>query len=113
MTAFTINHYQTLEVAETASQGEIKQAYRRLAKELHPDSQSTRASHEQITQLNAAYEILGDRQRRAHYDRQRQRAGVVSEETLRDRAERPPTARPTIGSVAKRPKRPMMPSRCG
>jgi molecular chaperone DnaJ len=88
MTAFTINHYQTLEVAETASQGEIKQAYRRLAKELHPDSQSTRASHEQITQLNAAYEILGDRQRRAHYDRQRQRAGVVSEETLRDRAER-------------------------
>ena len=90
MTVSTINHYQTLEVAETATQGEIKQAYRRLAKELHPDSQSTRASHEQITQLNAAYEILGDRQRRAHYDRQRrvENSGVASAETLRDRAER-------------------------
>lgn len=90
MTASTANHYQTLEVSETATQGEIKQAYRRLAKELHPDSQSARASHEQITQLNAAYEVLGDQKRRAHYDRQRraQQPGVASEETLRDRAER-------------------------
>jgi molecular chaperone DnaJ len=90
MAASTLNHYQTLEVPETASQGEIKQAYRRLAKELHPDSQGARASHEHIAQLNAAYEVLGDPQRRSHYDRERQvqGVGVPSEDTLRDRAER-------------------------
>lgn len=64
------NHYQTLQVSSQASATEIKQAYRQLAKKFHPDSQSTTANHEQIVQINAAYEILGDRQRRQHYDRE-------------------------------------------
>ncbi len=86
----TVNHYHTLEVSETATQLQIKRAYRRLAKELHPDSRSERASHEQITQLNAAYEVLGDPQRRSHYDLERraQQVGLESEQVLRDRAER-------------------------
>lgn len=63
-------HYTTLEVSQTASQVEIKQAYRRLAKQLHPDTNLDSASHEQIAQLNVAYEILGDPFKRQSYDRQ-------------------------------------------
>lgn len=64
------NHYKTLNVAPTATQAEIKQAYRRLVKLFHPDSNSKTAGHEEIVRLNAAYEILGDSQQRQYYDRQ-------------------------------------------
>ncbi|HEY9811024.1 MAG TPA: DnaJ domain-containing protein [Halomicronema sp.] len=64
------NHYQTLQVSPKATQTEIKQAYRRLAKQFHPDSNQSSASHEHIVSLNAAYEILGDTQNRQSYDRQ-------------------------------------------
>lgn len=84
------NHYQTLEVSETATQQEIKRAYRRLAKQFHPDSQTPQSNHEEITQVNAAYEVLGDPQRRSHYDRQRrlQQAGFDSAADLQARTER-------------------------
>ena len=64
------DHYQTLQVSAAASQAEIKQAYRRLVKVFHPDSQSKTANHEQIIRINAAYEVLSDPQRRQSYDRQ-------------------------------------------
>lgn len=64
------NHYQTLEVTPTATQAEIKQAYRRLAKLFHPDSNRPTANHERITSINAAYEVLGDPKRRQYYDRE-------------------------------------------
>ncbi len=66
-----MNHYQTLQIHPTANQQEIKQAYRRLAKRFHPDSQ-TETSCEKIIALNAAYEVLGNPQNRRLYDRQRQ-----------------------------------------
>ena len=65
-----LNYYQTLEVAPQASQIEIKQAYRRLVKRFHPDSQLETANHEKIISINAAYEILSDPQRRRAYDQQ-------------------------------------------
>ncbi|WP_017298820.1 J domain-containing protein [Nodosilinea nodulosa] len=65
-------HYQTLEIHETATQAEIKRAYRRLAKQFHPDSQSTQASHDRIARINTAYEVIGDPSRRTVYDQQRQ-----------------------------------------
>lgn len=68
--SYSNNHYKTLNVNPTATQAEIKQAYRRLAKLLHPDSNSQTAGHEEIVRLNAAYEILGDPQQREFYDRQ-------------------------------------------
>ncbi|MEO1400536.1 MAG: DnaJ domain-containing protein [Cyanobacteria bacterium J06635_1] len=65
------NHYETLGLTDTASQAEIKQAYRQLAKQYHPDSQKDQAGHEVIAQVNAAYEILGDPTKRRQYDQHR------------------------------------------
>ncbi len=67
-----MNHYQTLQVNPQATQHEIKLAYRRLAKQFHPDSQREAKSCDRIIALNAAYEVLGDRKSRRLYDRQQQ-----------------------------------------
>jgi molecular chaperone DnaJ len=64
------NHYETLKVSPNASLAEIKQAYRRLVKLFHPDSNQETANHEQIIRINEAYEILGDNQNRRNYDQQ-------------------------------------------
>ncbi|KST68586.1 J domain-containing protein [Mastigocoleus testarum] len=64
------NHYEILEVSPDASQAEIKQAYRRLVKRYHPDTNQQNKDNERIIRINAAYEILGDLQRRQSYDRQ-------------------------------------------
>ena len=65
------DYYRTLEVSPTATQAEIKQSYRRLAKLFHPDSNQQTANHDKIARLNAAYEVLGDPQARKTYDQQR------------------------------------------
>ncbi|MEM8831180.1 MAG: J domain-containing protein [Cyanobacteria bacterium P01_G01_bin.19] len=67
-----MNHYQTLQINPQATQEEIKLAYRRLAKQFHPDSQTENTDCDKIIALNAAYEILGDRHNRRLYDRQQQ-----------------------------------------
>jgi len=66
------NHYDTLNVSHSATLAEIKQAYRHLAKLFHPDTQRETADSEKIVQVNAAYEVLSDVQRRQSYDRQLQ-----------------------------------------
>lgn len=65
-----MNHYQILQVEINASAQEIKQSYRRLVKEFHPDSQHKNANHDTIIKLNAAYEILSNPQNRHIYDQQ-------------------------------------------
>ncbi|MBW4473228.1 MAG: DnaJ domain-containing protein [Stenomitos rutilans HA7619-LM2] len=64
------DHYRTLNVKPTATQAEIKQAYRQLAKQFHPDSNRETANHEKIARVNAAYEVLGDPENRKSYDQQ-------------------------------------------
>ncbi len=59
--------YQALGIDPSASAEDIKSAYRRLAKETHPDT-SANASTEKFQRISAAYEVLGDPQKRAHYD---------------------------------------------
>ncbi|MFN6480073.1 J domain-containing protein [Nostoc sp. DedQUE07] len=66
------NHYETLKVSPSASLAEIKQAYRRLVKLFHPDSNQESADREQIIRINAAYEVLGDNQNRRNYDQELQ-----------------------------------------
>lgn len=67
----TSNHYETLGISQDATQAEVKQAYRRLVKQFHPDKnpQNLRRSHDQIARINGAYEVLGDPQHRRVYDR--------------------------------------------
>jgi molecular chaperone DnaJ len=82
-------HYQILEVHETATQAEIKRAYRRLAKQFHPDSQTETASHERIARINNAYEVIGDPSRRVMYDQERQGlSGASVEDSAYQRAKR-------------------------
>ncbi|MCG8362406.1 MAG: J domain-containing protein [Pseudanabaenales cyanobacterium] len=89
-----MNHYHTLQVTASATQAEIKQAYRQLAKQFHPDSQNASAGHEQITRINAAYEVLGDPHRRLDYDQQlqaqaqAQAVGLAAEKDTRSRYQR-------------------------
>jgi len=66
---FHADHYQTLGLTPDATQNDIKQAYRRLAKQHHPDQSEENNSHEKIISINAAYEVLGNPTLRASYDR--------------------------------------------
>ncbi len=61
--------YQTLEVSENATQDEIKKAYRKLARKYHPDVNKDKEAEEKFKEINAAYEILSDSEKRAQYDR--------------------------------------------
>ncbi len=61
-------HYQVLQLTTTATADEIKQSYRRLAKQFHPDVNSGQANADLIVKLNAAYEVLGDERKRREYD---------------------------------------------
>ena len=62
--------YQRLGVARGASEADIKKAYRKLAKELHPDRNKDRPdSAKRFSEVTAAYDLLSDKDKRARYDR--------------------------------------------
>jgi molecular chaperone DnaJ len=64
------DYYEVLGVGRDASEGEIKKAFRRLARELHPDVNShDPEAEEKFKQAAEAYEVLSDGERRATYDR--------------------------------------------
>jgi DnaJ-like protein len=66
-----IDYYRLLGVKATASQAEIKSAYRKLARKYHPDvNQDSKSAAEQFALLSKAYTILNDPQERAYYDDQ-------------------------------------------
>lgn len=74
-----MNPYAILGVYTTATDLEIKRAYRNLVKRHHPDRRSSESSHEQIVAINHAYDILSDPEKRAQYDRGFATLYVVSE----------------------------------
>ena len=60
--------YETLEVSESASSDEIKKAYRKLARKYHPDVNKEKDAEEKFKEINAAYEVLSDPQKKQQYD---------------------------------------------
>lgn len=60
--------YTTLEISPSASDVEIKKAYRKLARQYHPDVNKDPAAEEKFKEINAAYEVLSDTEKRAKYD---------------------------------------------
>ena len=61
--------YEVLGLAKTASAGEIKSTYRKLAKKYHPDQSKEPRAKDRFAEIGSAYEILGDAKKRAAYDR--------------------------------------------
>ncbi len=85
-------HYQTLQINPRATTAEIKQAYRQLAKQHHPDLNQSRAAIDQMIFINAAYEVLSDPLRKQDYDRslQRDAPAAIDERIAQNRANRRP-----------------------
>ena len=63
------DYYQILGVARNASQAEVKKAYRRLARQYHPDVRpGDKGAEERFKEINEAYEVLGDPEKRKKYE---------------------------------------------
>lgn len=66
---FEKNYYEVLGVSEKASAKEISKAYRKLARELHPDANpGDAAAEERFKEVSSAYDVLGDEEKRKAYD---------------------------------------------
>ncbi len=63
------NYYKILEISNDATQGEIKNQFRRLVKEWHPDKNPDPTTKEKMAEINKAYEVLSDIERRKNYDK--------------------------------------------
>ncbi|MFN8498554.1 MAG: DnaJ C-terminal domain-containing protein [Anaerolineae bacterium] len=84
------DYYKILGVDRNADEKEIKRAYRRLARKHHPDvNPGDKAAETQFKEINEAYEVLGDAEKRKKYDqfgsqwREYERAGVNPEDLFR------------------------------
>ena len=64
------DYYDVLGVSRSASEADIKKAFRKLAKTYHPDSnKADPKAKDKFAEANSAYEILGDAGKRAQFDR--------------------------------------------
>ena len=60
--------YETLGVSDSATESEIKKAYRKLARQYHPDVNKDAGAEDKFKEINAAYEVLSDKEKKAQYD---------------------------------------------
>lgn len=72
---FEKDYYQVLGVPKNATAAEIKKAYRKLAQQHHPDANAgNKQAEERFKEISAAYDVLGDEDKRKQYDRVREMA---------------------------------------
>ena len=62
------DYYKILGVPRSASAEEIKRAYRKLAREFHPDKNAAKGAEDRFKEINEAYEVLGEAEKRRAYD---------------------------------------------
>jgi curved DNA-binding protein len=63
------DYYETLGVSKTATENEVRSAFRKLARKYHPDvAKDKKAAEEKFKQINEAYEVLSDPEKRKKYD---------------------------------------------
>jgi curved DNA-binding protein len=62
------DYYKTLGVSKTATEGEIKTAYRKLARRYHPDVNKDSGAEDKFKEVNEAYQVLSDPEKRKKYD---------------------------------------------
>ena len=76
------DYYQTLELPRTASPGDVKHAYRRLARKHHPDfNPGDPTAEDHMEDINRAYEVLSDKSKRDEYDRYHRQNGQPTEQS--------------------------------
>ncbi|MBN1640736.1 MAG: DnaJ domain-containing protein [Anaerolineae bacterium] len=104
-----VDYYGLLGVPPRASQAEIRTAYRRLARRLHPDANppagDDAAANRRMATLNEAYGVLSDPTRRAQYDLQRQRWADLQRRRARAPAVRDPVSQPARDAAPRAPAR--------
>ena len=104
---FEKDYYGVLGVPKNASAAEIKKAYRKLAQQFHPDANPGNVDAEdRFKEISAAYDVLGDEEKRASYDRVREMGGIGRFRRLRPRWVRRPAAAPGAAVRRAAPARP-------
>ena len=61
------DYYEILGVPKTASEEQIKKAYKKLAIKFHPDKNKCKGAEEAFKQVNQAFSVLGNKDKKAHY----------------------------------------------
>ena len=66
--ATTKDYYATLGLERGATDADVKKAFRKLAQQWHPDVNQDAAAHDRFKEINEAYQVLSDPERRQRYD---------------------------------------------